>query len=129
MKLEETNHMRGTTRARASVRNIPSVRQALIATVGGVLAAVLTSGVASAHEGDYYPDETIPEKARVIIEDSTNGNSTTLIYVGIGGLVAAGAAVYLLNMAKNRRSVEVRTGDTNDEVLTGNEVSSGDSSD
>jgi len=128
MKLEETNHTRGKTRGRASARNIPSVRQALVAGAGGVFAAVLTSGVVSAHEGD-YPDETIPETARVIIEDSTNGNSTTLIYVGIGALVAVGAAVYLLNMAKNRRSGEVRTGDTNDEVEGGNEVSSGDSSD
>lgn len=65
--------------------------------------ALLTGGRVSAHEGDYYPDETIPEKARVIIEDTTTGGSTALIYAGIGGLVVAGAAVYLYNLARGRR--------------------------
>jgi hypothetical protein len=42
----------------------------------GVPAAVLVGGRVAAHEGDYYPDETIPEKARTIIEESTGGGSS-----------------------------------------------------
>lgn len=96
MQAAEKNH--GTRDLTTARRHIVS------AAVTSALVTLLAGRAALAHEGDYYPDETIPEKARNIIEDSTSGGSTTLIYAGIGGLVAAGAAMYLANLARNRRT-------------------------
>jgi hypothetical protein len=86
----------------------------------GALTAVVIGRPVAAHEGDYYPEETIPEKALNIIEDSTGGGSTALIYTGIGGLVAAGVLVYLVNMARNRRTAtQTTTGQTAPESVSG----------
>lgn len=76
----------------------------LAGVLTGILASIPAHVPASAHEGDYYPDETIPEKARSIIDDTANGGSTTLIYVGIGVLVLAGIGLYLVNLARTRRT-------------------------
>lgn len=84
--------------------HVQAAGRALMVGLPVTAGLLLTGGRVAAHEGDYYPDETIPEKARVIIEDTTNGGSTTIIYAGIGGLVAAGVAVYLYNLARGRRS-------------------------
>lgn len=91
----------------------------------GVLAAgVLTIGVLAgtgpvlAHEEDYYPDDStvtsIPDTARSLIEESSGGGSTTLIYAGIAILGLAGFAVLALNMVKGRNVTNTAGDDAGD---------------
>lgn len=109
-------------------------RAMLLGALTGALAAVVIGKPVAAHEGDYYPDETIPAKALDIIEESTGGGSTALIYTGIGGLVAAGVIVYLVNLTRNRRTAaQTATGQTvpesvsvQDDVATGLDSSGAD---
>ena len=95
----EDHNTHGDCRNRAQTA-ARALRVGLSVTAG----LLLTGGRVSAHGEEDYPAETIPEKAQAIIEDTTTGGSTTLIYAGIGGLVAAGVAVYLYNLARGRRS-------------------------
>lgn len=121
MRPAEKNHSRGT-HGRARQRSVRAV-------IAGTLTPLLMGGTASAHEGDYYPDETIPEKARSIIEDTTSGGSTTLIYAGIGGLVAVGFAVYLSNLGRNRSTHTRTEGTTEGADGHSADITGGDSSD
>lgn len=96
---------------RAAVRTRRDVlARTSVGVLTGVLGTVLVGGRAMAHEGDYYPDETIPEKARSIIEESTNGGSANLIYAGIAGLLVTGVTVYLANAMRNRRDTTAASG-------------------
>ena len=116
----EDHNTHGDCRNRAQTA-ARALRVGLSVTAG----LLLTGGRVSAHGEEDYPAETIPEKAQAIIEDTATGGSTTLIYAGIGGLVAAGVAVYLYNLARGRRS---RTSTATESVGTSanNGVNSGD---
>lgn len=83
---------------------VQTAGRALLVGLPVTAGLLLVGGRVSAHGEEDYSIETIPEKAQAIIEDTTNGGSTTLIYAGIGCLVASGVAVYLYNLLRGQRS-------------------------
>lgn len=96
-------HTDASTRApgKSNRNGATALRRAAAALVA--VAALVDVDAAMAHGGDDYPDETVPSAARTIIENSTSGDSPTIIYVGIATLVLVGLGVLLGNIVKSRR--------------------------